>query len=44
VISEEHGVGPTGNYQGDNVNQLERIEVYFNEASGKCNYHIQLSI
>ena len=35
VISDEHGISPTGNYEGDNANQLERIEVYYNEASGK---------
>ena len=34
VISDEHGISPTGNYEGDNNNQLERIEVYYNEASG----------
>ena len=35
VISDEHGISPTGNYEGDNANQLERIEVYYNGASGK---------
>ena len=35
MISDEHGISPTGNYEGDNANQLERIEVYYNEASGK---------
>lgn len=34
VISDEHGIDPTGAYVGDNVNQLERINVYYNEASG----------
>ena len=34
VISDEHGINPTGNYEGNNANQLERIEVYYNEASG----------
>ena len=34
VISDEHGIGPTGNYEGENPNQLERIDVYYNEASG----------
>ena len=38
MISDEHGIGPTGNYEGDNGNQLERIEVYYNEASGKKYY------
>ena len=35
VIADEHGITPTGSYEGDNPNQLERIDVYFNEASGK---------
>lgn len=34
VISGEHGIDPTGSYHGDNPNQLERIEVYYNEAMG----------
>ncbi|OON22549.1 Tubulin/FtsZ family, GTPase domain protein [Opisthorchis viverrini] len=34
VISDEHGVDPTGKYHGDSPLQLERINVYFNEASG----------
>ena len=34
IISDEHGVDPTGAYQGDSDLQLERINVYFNEASG----------
>uniref|UniRef100_A0AAY4D8X8 Tubulin/FtsZ GTPase domain-containing protein n=1 Tax=Denticeps clupeoides TaxID=299321 RepID=A0AAY4D8X8_9TELE len=32
VISDEHGVDPTGNYAGDSALQLERINVYYNEA------------
>lgn len=35
VISDEHGIDPTGSYQGDSDLQLERINVYYNEASGK---------
>ena len=35
MISDEHGISPTGTYEGDNANQLERIEVYYNEASGE---------
>lgn len=35
AISDEHGIDATGNYQGDNDLQLERISVYFNEASGE---------
>ncbi|KAH7429645.1 hypothetical protein KP509_09G060300 [Ceratopteris richardii] len=34
VVCDEHGVGPTGCYRGDSDLQLERINVYFNEASG----------
>ena len=35
VISDEHGVDPTGTYHGDSDLQLERINVYFNEATGE---------
>ncbi|CAF3352818.1 unnamed protein product [Rotaria socialis] len=34
VISDEHGIDPTGAYHGDSDLQLERINVYFNEAGG----------
>ena len=34
VICDEHGIDPTGTYQGDSDLQLERMNVYFNEASG----------
>ncbi|KAI2801922.1 Tubulin beta-2A chain [Blomia tropicalis] len=34
VISDEHGIDPTGSYHGDSPLQLERINVYYNEASG----------
>jgi len=34
VISDEHGISSDGNYVGDNDQQLERINVYYNEASG----------
>ena len=30
----EHGIDPTGTYHGDSDLQLERINVYFNEATG----------
>ena len=30
VISDEHGVDPTGTYHGDSDLQLERINVYYN--------------
>mgnify|MGYP005990031291 CR=1 FL=1 len=31
----EHGVDPTGTYHGDSDLQLERINVYYNEATGE---------
>ncbi|KAL0249550.1 hypothetical protein GEMRC1_004780 [Eukaryota sp. GEM-RC1] len=34
VISDEHGIDPTGSYNGDSDLQLERINVYYNEATG----------
>jgi tubulin beta len=34
TICEEHGVGPTGFYKGQSDLELERINVYFNEATG----------
>jgi hypothetical protein len=34
VVCDEHGVDPTGTYHGDSDLQLERINVYFNEATG----------
>jgi tubulin beta len=34
IISDEHGIDPTGSYHGDSDLQLERINVYYNEASG----------
>jgi tubulin beta len=34
VVSEEHGIDPTGIYKGDSPLQLERINVYYNEVSG----------
>jgi len=33
VISEEHGIDVTGHYVGNNIQQLERINVYYNESS-----------
>ncbi|CAJ0572697.1 unnamed protein product, partial [Mesorhabditis spiculigera] len=35
VISDEHGIDPNGSYVGDSDLQLERINVYYNEASGQ---------
>merc|ERR1712110_1262564 len=34
IISDEHGIDPTGTYTGESDLQLERINVYYNEASG----------
>lgn len=34
VISDEHSIDATGTYGGDSDLQLERINVYYNEASG----------
>uniref|UniRef100_A0A3Q1I7I1 Tubulin/FtsZ GTPase domain-containing protein n=1 Tax=Anabas testudineus TaxID=64144 RepID=A0A3Q1I7I1_ANATE len=34
VISDEHGIDPTGTYHGDSDLQLDRISVYYNEATG----------
>lgn len=34
VISDEHGIDGTGCYCGDSDLQLERINVYYNEATG----------
>ena len=39
VISDEHGIDPTGTYHGDSDLQLERINVYYNEATGKIHQH-----
>lgn len=33
MISDEHGIDPNGCYHGDSDLQLERINVYYNEAS-----------
>ena len=33
IISDEHGIDTTGTWRGDSDLQLERIEVYYNEAS-----------
>jgi hypothetical protein len=46
VISGEHGIDQTGLYEGDNPLQLERLNVYFNEAVGgrKSPSHTQKTI
>ncbi|CAI9775023.1 unnamed protein product [Fraxinus pennsylvanica] len=33
VVCTEHGIDSTGRYKGDNDLQLERVNVYYNEAS-----------
>lgn len=35
MISDEHGIDPTGTYNGDSDLQLERVNVYYNEATGQ---------
>ncbi|GAA5922323.1 beta-tubulin [Sporobolomyces koalae] len=35
VLSEEHGIDGTGQYVGDNDLQLERLNVYYNEAGNQ---------
>merc|ERR550532_1446282 len=34
IISDEHGIDPNGAYVGTSELQMERIEVYYNEAMG----------
>eukprot|EP00899_Mesostigma_viride_P015207 jgi/Mesvir1/23688/Mv18642-RA.1 len=34
VVCDEHGIDPTGTYHGESDIQIERINVYYNEASG----------
>ena len=34
IISEEHGIDANGVYKGESDLQLERVSVYYNEASG----------
>ncbi|XP_026850467.1 tubulin beta chain isoform X2 [Drosophila persimilis] len=33
IISDEHGIDPNGYYHGESAMQMERLEVYYNEAS-----------
>lgn len=33
VISDEHGIDAAGSYVGDSLLQLDRVNVYYNEAS-----------
>ena len=34
MISQEHGLNNAGSYVGDDELQLERIDVYYDEAQG----------
>ncbi|CAI9113670.1 OLC1v1014313C1 [Oldenlandia corymbosa var. corymbosa] len=34
MVCDEHGIDPTGRYNGTDALQLERVNVYFNEANG----------
>ena len=34
VICDEHGIDASGTYAGDSDLQLERVNVYYNEATG----------
>ena len=40
VVSGEHGLNAEGLYEGDSDMQLERINVYFNEANGGARPHL----
>uniref|UniRef100_A0A3Q3FBX4 Tubulin/FtsZ GTPase domain-containing protein n=1 Tax=Labrus bergylta TaxID=56723 RepID=A0A3Q3FBX4_9LABR len=44
VISDEHGIDPTGTYHGDRDLQLDRINVYYNEATGKVELDVLIGI
>lgn len=34
IVSEEHGIDPTGSYHGDSYQQLEKINVFFKAVNG----------
>lgn len=34
VIADEHGIDGNGNYVGEDPLQLDKVNVYFNEAHG----------
>lgn len=34
VVCNEHGIDEKGNYKGESSVQLERVNVYYNEANG----------
>merc|ERR1712128_177525 len=35
ILSDEHGIDPDGSYIGTSELQMERIDVYFNQAKGE---------
>ena len=35
LISEEHGITPDGHCTGNTQNQLDRLNVYFDETTGR---------
>ena len=41
VVCDEHGIDNTGSYCGKDDNQLERVNVYFNEASGGARLRVR---
>lgn len=43
MVCDEHGVDPTGTYHGDSDLQLERVNVYFNEASGGMSVSLKVA-
>ena len=43
MLSDEHGIDPTGTYAGESDLQLERINVFYNEA-GAGKYVPRVSI
>ncbi|KAK7831742.1 tubulin beta-1 chain [Quercus suber] len=43
VICDEHGIDHTGKYNGDSELQLERVNVYYNEASGVASSRVRSS-
>jgi tubulin beta len=44
TIIEEHGLDASGAYIGDSELQLERANVYFNEANSGMSIHFSFSI
>lgn len=42
VVCDEHGIDPTGRYTGNSDLQLERVNVYYNEAS--CGRYVPRAI